>query len=119
MQADGTVVTGGTGLDFDDANGSFTGFGASGNAPAVADSPGDFTRLFYEGLLDDVANWDSALSPDEISKIRRWIGEGAEWQEHWSFIAPDKNIQPPSINDSWIRNGIDAFVLEKLEKEGW
>jgi hypothetical protein len=69
MQADGTLVTGGAGLDFNDANGSFTGFGASGNAPAVGDSPGDFTRLFYEGLLDDVAIWDSALSSAEIEAL--------------------------------------------------
>ena len=69
MQPDGTSVTGGAGFDFNDANGSFTGFGASGNAPAVADSPGDFTRLLYEGLLDDVAIWDHALSAGEIGQI--------------------------------------------------
>ena len=71
MQADGSNVTGGAGTDFDDANGSFTGFGSSGNAPQVADSPGDFTRLFYEGLLDEVAIWNSALSGDEIARLSR------------------------------------------------
>ena len=59
------------------------------------------------------------LAKEEVEKIRKWIADGAEWEEHWAFIPPEKNLRPPSIHDSWIRNGIDAFVLEKLKDKGW
>ena len=69
IEPDGTNVTEEMGIDFIDTDGSFTGFGASGNGPEHADSNGDFTRLFYDGLLDDVAIWNLALSADEVKRL--------------------------------------------------
>ncbi|QDU42351.1 hypothetical protein Mal52_08070 [Symmachiella dynata] len=37
--------------------------------------------------------------------------------EHWSFL-PITLPAPPEIDDAWIRNPIDAFVLQKLRDEG-
>ena len=58
------------------------------------------------------------LSRQEIELIRRWIDEGAEWQEHWSFIPPRQPPLPPVRNEAWPRNGIDYFILAQLENEG-
>jgi hypothetical protein len=69
VNEDGTNVTGGTGIDWFDSDGSFTGFGASGNAPTHGDSAGDYTRLFYDGLLDDVAVWDNAIPASSIAAL--------------------------------------------------
>ena len=66
---DGTNITEEMGIDFIDTDGSFTGFGASGNGPEHGDSAGDFTRLFYDGLLDDVAIWNLALTEDEVKRL--------------------------------------------------
>ena len=67
---DGSNATGGIGgFDWTDTNGSFTGFGAAGNAPAHGSSAGDFTRLFYSGLLDEVAIWNQALNADQIAGL--------------------------------------------------
>ena len=72
---DGSNATGGIGgFDWTDTNGSFTGFGAAGNAPAHGSSAGDFTRLFYSGLLDEVAIWSQALNADQIAGL---AGSGA------------------------------------------
>ena len=30
------------------------------------------------------------LSSEEISLLKRWVQEGAEWSQHWSFSAPTK-----------------------------
>ena len=63
---------------------------------------------------------DSKLSvtPEEIDLIRRWIAEGAQWERHWSFIAPVKR-DPPAVNDtSWPHNAVDHFVLRRLEEAG-
>jgi hypothetical protein len=58
------------------------------------------------------------LTETEIDTLRQWIEQGAKWQKHWSFIAPERPAIPAVKNTSWVRNPIDAFVLERLEREG-
>ena len=58
------------------------------------------------------------LSASQIALVRRWIEQGAKWQKHWSFIPPAPPNLPEVKNKSWIRNPIDLFVLERLEREG-
>jgi hypothetical protein len=58
------------------------------------------------------------LAPREIEQIRAWIEQGAEWQKHWSLIAPERPALPPVEDRSWPRNPIDHFVLARLEREG-
>lgn len=60
-------------------------------------------------------DFHKALTADEKELIRRWIEEGAEYQQHWSFVAPEKTT-PPSVAEA--TNPIDAFLQEKLKKEG-
>ncbi len=58
------------------------------------------------------------LSSDQVERIRQWIEQGAKWQPHWAFVAP-KRPAVPQVNDSaWVRNPIDAFILERLGQEG-
>ncbi len=59
------------------------------------------------------------LRDDEKAMIIKWIADGAEYKEHWAFIPPQKTNVPAVKNKAWIKNGIDAFVLEKLESFGW
>jgi hypothetical protein len=61
--ADGTVkpLGIGQGIDFEDPNGSFTGFGADG-------SNGNPTE-YYDGLVDEVAVWNNALDPNDIQAL--------------------------------------------------
>jgi mono/diheme cytochrome c family protein len=58
------------------------------------------------------------LKAPEIEALTRWVTEGAKWQDHWSLIVPERPRLPSIINASWPRNGIDTFVLARLEKEG-
>jgi hypothetical protein len=58
------------------------------------------------------------LSGAQVEKIRQWIDGGARWEEHWSFAAPQRRDPPAVKLASWPRNGIDRFVLARLEKEG-
>ncbi len=61
---------------------------------------------------------DKVLTAQEKATLRRWIAEGAEYEPHWSLIAPQKP-EPPQVSDeSWVKNPIDRFVLAKLEKAG-
>jgi len=57
------------------------------------------------------------LSSSEIELVKKWIAQGAKWQEHWS-LRPLENPAPPKAEGSdWPRNAIDQFVLRGLRKE--
>lgn len=58
------------------------------------------------------------LSAHQKNLLKRWIASGAEYQPHWSFIAPIRPAVPKLKNAAWVRNPIDAFVLAKLESMG-
>ena len=34
------------------------------------------------------------LTPEQIEKLRTWIAEGANWQNHWSLIPPVRSPLP-------------------------
>ena len=88
--------------------------------------PGDSSksRLFqrisaeHEAARMPPPRFDRKLSQEQVDLVRRWIREGAQWQNHWAFVAP-KRPEVPSVGDrSWARNPIDSFILARLEKEG-
>ncbi len=58
------------------------------------------------------------LTAREIELLTVWIAQGAQWQQHWAFIAPVRPALPKVRNTSWPKNAIDYFVLERLEREG-
>lgn len=58
------------------------------------------------------------LTAQQKDLLKRWIASGAEYQPHWSFIAPVRPAVPKVKNAAWVRNPIDAFVLAKLEAIG-
>jgi mono/diheme cytochrome c family protein len=58
------------------------------------------------------------LTPQEIALLKRWVAEGAEYQPHWSLIAPVRPPVPAIQNrKSKIENPIDAFILARLARE--
>ncbi len=56
---------------------------------------------------------EKTLTPPEKALLERWIKEGAEYQGHWAFLTP---VRPPVPKLS--TQPIDAFILERLQKEG-
>ncbi len=66
---------------------------------------------------------DEPLSATQIELLRTWIDQGATMPEvdvskhpqHWS-LRPIANVKPPAIDDPWIANPIDAFVLARLRE---
>ncbi|MBI4905760.1 MAG: DUF1553 domain-containing protein [Acidobacteria bacterium] len=58
------------------------------------------------------------ITPEQQQIIRKWIEQGAEWKEHWSFQPVTKKAPPVVQYKSWVRNPIDNFVLAKLEAMG-
>ena len=73
----------------------------------------------------------AALTPQQIGILRAWIDQGAQWPQltikagvtgsrgssHWAF-QPVREQAPSMVqNRDWVRNPIDAFILERLERE--
>ncbi|MGD9645319.1 MAG: DUF1549 domain-containing protein, partial [Pirellulales bacterium] len=58
------------------------------------------------------------LKPEEIDLLGRWVAAGAEYEPHWSLIAPTRPAPPAVADESWVRTPIDRFVLAKLEAAG-
>ena len=58
------------------------------------------------------------LSKSEVAVIRRWVEQGANYAVHWSLVKPMDRPLPVVKNRDWCRNGLDFWVLQRLEKEG-
>jgi hypothetical protein len=58
------------------------------------------------------------LTVRDIALFRGWIEQGAKWQKHWAFLAPKRPTLPRVQIPDRARNPIDAFILERLEREG-
>ena len=60
----------------------------------------------------------AAVTSQEAALLRRWIEQGAKYQGHWAF-QPLATSAPPAVkNTKWVRNGIDRFIVARLEREG-
>jgi hypothetical protein len=58
------------------------------------------------------------LTSGQIATLRRWVEQGAPYAEHWAFVKPTRWPLPAVKERSWLRNGLDHFVLTRLEQEG-
>lgn len=58
------------------------------------------------------------LSATEVSLLKRWIDQGAQYQPHWAFIPPQASSPPATGQSAGIRNQIDSFIRHRLDQEG-
>ncbi len=57
------------------------------------------------------------IPPDQVALLRQWIQEGAVWGAHWSY-QPVRRPPVPGVAAGRVRNPVDAFLLERLAREG-
>jgi hypothetical protein len=58
------------------------------------------------------------LSPAEVEVLTRWVQQGAKYSEHWALIRPRAASVPKVKDTEWPRNGLDYWILARLEQEG-
>ncbi|MFO0917847.1 MAG: PSD1 and planctomycete cytochrome C domain-containing protein [Planctomycetaceae bacterium] len=115
-------------LRLDTAEGLFGSGGDKGNSAHAAGvvTPKSLAgSLLYDRITSSAPEQrmppvDSGkeLSPREMAVLKKWIEQGAPFEGHWSF-QPIKRIEPPAISQAnFLRNGIDAFVLQTLREHG-
>jgi hypothetical protein len=108
-------------LRFDTREGAFTAL-SGGRHAIVPGKPEDSELLRRITAENEVLRMPPVysgrtLTDREKGLLGRWIEQGAEWQKHWSFLAPKRPALPQVENPSWASNAIDRFVLRRLEQE--
>jgi hypothetical protein len=80
---------------------------------------------------------DQPLTKEQVADLTRWVKMGAPWpatdkvaggkkemqitdkdRNHWAFKPVARPAVPKVKNAAWVKNAIDAFILEKLEAKG-
>ncbi len=88
--------------------------------PEKPDESELYLRIVSEedGYQMPPADFNKTLTPEQIETIKRWISQGAKWEDHWAFATPVRPTLPAVKKADWVRNPIDTFILSRLEKEG-
>jgi len=94
--------------------------GETAIVPGDADSSALFLRITEE---DDTLRMPprksgNRLKSFEVEILRSWIEQGANYAPHWSLVAPEARPFPALRNKAWPRNGIDMWILARLEAAG-
>jgi hypothetical protein len=96
------------------------GVGKSGHRTIVPGKPDGSELIARVTSKDPDARMPyhaSPLSPQQIALLRQWIKEGAQWEDHWAFVAPKPQSLPTVKRSEWARQPLDRFILARLEKE--
>ena len=109
-------------LRLDKREGALKG-GKSGDPAVVPGKPeeSELVRRITTSDEDDLMpplKSKKKLTATQIDSLKRWVAEGASWPSHWAFERPQRLALPKTEQTNWVRNGIDPFVLARLEKEG-
>jgi hypothetical protein len=67
--------------------------------------------------MPPVASKMPELTADEEAVLRRWILDGAVYEPHWAFAPPRRSPSPPTTAAD-VRDPLDAFVYDELERRG-
>lgn len=117
---DGAARKAGLRLDTEDGARAALKSGAAAVVPGDASASLLIHRVTTTDADDRMPPSDKgeALSATDVASLRTWINEGAAYETHWAYIAPEKPAVPAVQHADWPQNDIDRFVLARLEAEG-
>lgn len=110
------------GVRFDIPSGAVTP-AKDGKIPVVAGLPEQsemYARITAADPDDRMPPTDfgKTLTPAQIELICKWIEQGGKYERHWSLVPPTRPALPQVSEPSWPRNGIDAFIMDRLDEAG-
>ena len=111
-----------TDMRLDTPEGAFGDLGG-GFFPIVPGKPEQSEIIWHISAEDEddlmpPPDSELTLSAQEKELLSQWIEEGAAWEKHWSFEPVARPELPNVYQKKWPRNGIDHFILARLEEEG-
>lgn len=102
------------------------GKGKSGKTVIVPGKPEE-SELYRRITTDDIddkmplqtgAHAEDPLNPEQVELIKKWIEQGAKWEEHWAYLKPTIATKPELKHGDWPATGIDPYILARLEENG-
>ncbi|HKQ78885.1 MAG TPA: PSD1 and planctomycete cytochrome C domain-containing protein [Blastocatellia bacterium] len=101
----------------------------SGVIPIVPGKPEEseiIRRIFSNDEYELMPPKEShkSLSQRQKETIKRWVAEGAKYEGHWAYKAvsrpaiPEVSKSVAPVRNQPVRNPIDAFIQERLTREG-
>src|SRR5580692_7429651 len=103
----------------------------SGKPAIVPGDPGHsemIRRLTLKDPEERMPYKHEPLSAAESEMRRQWIKAGAPWGDHWAYVSVKETAPPkpaahffgliPAAKPVWVRNDIDYFIYDGLEKAG-
>ncbi len=106
--------------------GTVTAGGARHGRAVVAGRPGDsaLVKMLRGHLEPQMPFGKPRLAEADLAAVEEWIRglepetAAAADKPHWAFVQPRRD-DPPGVNDGkWTRNGIDHFILSRIEETG-
>jgi len=97
------------------------GTGKSGKRTIVAGKPNESELIKRVTSSDPDTRMPyhaPPLSRQQIDVLRRWIKQGAKWEDHWAFVPPRPRELPAVKHTDWPHQPLDRFILARLEREG-
>jgi len=94
-----------------------------GDAAIVPGDP-DASTLYLRITEDDDSlrmpprKTGGRLARPEIDVLRCWLEQGADYARHWALSVPRALPLPQVRATTWPSNGIDFWILARLEKQG-
>ena len=108
-------------LRLDTPEGAFAALDDEGEMFSIVAGDPEKSELFYRITTDDEIDVMPppesklpAFSKEEIDLIRRWIEQGADYSELWTFV-PVERPEIPAHGKEWATNAIDHFVARKRD----
>lgn len=93
----------------------------SGN-PAIIKGDSEASEVFKRVISKDVDDvmpppdsHKKPLNPREVELIKKWIDQGAKYEEHWSFTPLTR---PETPANDWGNNPIDRFIAAQHRAKG-
>ena len=93
----------------------------SGEFPVVKGKPNE-SAVIHRIVSDDdeikmpPVDSGKTLTQQEIELIQQWISEGADWNKHWAYEAPQHSPLPRPIKNWQQNNPIDLFIQARLKQ---
>lgn len=111
----GVKQSGGFSLLFEEEAKMNTESGKPAIIPGNADLSEMVKRLTHHDPEVRMPLGKDPLSNEEIDLIKEWINQGANWEKHWAYIPPKKDIEVPSVKmEIPVQNEIDPFIFRQL-----
>ncbi len=91
--------------------------GKYGIVPGKAAQSEIIRRLHHTDPEERMPYQKEPLSKEEIQTLTDWINQGAEWTDHWAYVAVKKPAVP-SHEGAWAVNAIDHFIYQTAQEAG-